>query len=201
MKWFIIFIIPAIAVVVTAVFVAPHIQLPLHITNDTNITHNGNASQPQQSINYTAYTTANFTIDYPADWGVIPTSSKITFISKTGYEGGYITLSIQLLSSIESGGVYNSIDDVVTDLVQRFPGGAKDVSNVSINYEKEEMLDGTKGKEVSISYIAHNISYTQTQIIAKEGKYFYVLTYLAPSAHYGEQEEVYEYAKKHWTWK
>jgi len=123
------------------------------------------------------------------------------FISKNGYEGGYITLDIQLLSSIGSGGIYNSVDDVVADLVQRFPGGVKNVSNVTINYEREEMLGGAKGKEVSISYIAHNISYIQTQIIAQKGKYFYVLTYHAPTAYYGKYEEAYEYAKEHWTWK
>jgi len=197
-KWFVIFAIPAIAVVVTAVFVAPHIQPPAHIGNNSNITHDGNRNQ---SISYTTYTTANFTMNYPADWTVIPTTSKIVFVSKTGYEGGYITLDIQLLSSIESGGIYNSVDDVVADLVQRFPGDVKNVSNVSINYEREEMLGGAKGKEVSISYIAHNISYTQTQIIAQKGKNFYVLTYHAPSACYGEYEEAYEYAKEHWTWK
>ena len=197
-KWFVIFAIPAIAVVVTAVFVAPHIQSPVYINNNSNITHNGNRNQ---SISYTTYTAANFTIDYPADWTVIPAASKILFVSKTGYEGGYITLNIQFLSSSDSSGIYDSVDDVVADLVQRFPGGAKNVSNVSINYEREEMLGGTKGKEVSISYISHNISYTQTQIIAKRGKYFYVLTYLAPSAYYGEYEEAYEYAKKHWIWK
>ena len=197
-KWFVIFAIPAIAVVVTAVFVAPHIQSPAHIGNNSNITHDGNRNQ---SISYATYTTANFTMNYPADWTVIPTTSKIVFVSKTGYEGGYITLNIQLLSSVESGGIYNSVDDVVADLVQRFPGGVKNVSNVSINYEREEMLGGAKGKEVSISYIAHNISYMQTQIIAQRGKYFYVLTYHAPTAYYGEYEEAYEYAKEHWTWK
>ena len=197
-KWIVIFAIPAIVVVVTAVFVIPHIQPPVHIGNNSNISQDGNRGQ---SINYTTYTTSNFTIDYPADWTVIPTESKISFVSKTGYEGGYITLDIQLLSSSDSGGVYNSVDDVVTDLVQRFPGGAKNVSNVSINYEREEMLGGTKGKEVSISYISHNISYMQTQIIAKKGKYFYVLTYLTPSEYYGEYEGAYGYAKKHWDWK
>jgi hypothetical protein len=198
-KWFVIF--GMITVLVTAVFVGAyftHIQPPVHIGNNSNITHDGNRSQ---SISYTTYTTANFTIDYPADWTVIPTGLKILFVSKTGYEGGYITLDIQLLSSIESGGIYNSVDDVVADLVQRFPGGAKNVSNVSINYEREELLSGAKGKEVSILYTSNNISYTQTQIIAKKGKYFYVLTYLAPSAYYGEQEEVYEYAKKYWGWR
>ncbi|MFZ2070751.1 MAG: hypothetical protein WAV32_03955 [Halobacteriota archaeon] len=196
-KWFVIF--GMIGVLVTAVFVGAYIlQSTLHIGNNSNITHDGNRSK---SINYATYTTANFTIDYPADWTVFPTELKILFVSKTGYEGGYITLNVQLLSSIDSGGIYNSVDDVVADLVLRFPGGAKNVSNVSINYEREEMLGGTKGKEVSILYTSHNIRYTQTQIIAKKGKYFYVLTYLAPSAYYGEQEEAYEYAKKHWTWK
>jgi len=185
-------------VVVTAIFVAPHIQSPAHIGNNSNITHDGNRNQ---SISYATYTTANFTIDYPADWTVVPTASKFLFVSKKGYEGGYITLDIQLLSSIESGGIYNSVDDVVADLVQRFPGGAKNVSNVSINYEREEMLGGAKGIEISISYIAHNISYTQTQIIAQKRKYFYVITYHAPTTYYSEYEEAYEYAKEHWTWK
>ena len=188
-----------IAVLVTAVFVGAyiiHIQPSVHISNNSNIAHNGNRNQ---SMSYATYTTANFAIDYPADWTVIPTESKILFVSKTGYEGGYITLNIQLLSSIDSGGIYNLVDDVVADLVQRFPGGAKNVSNVSINYEKEVMLGGIKGKEVSILYTSNNISYTQTQIIAKEGKYFYVLTYLAPSAYYSEYEEAYEYARKHWN--
>lgn len=197
-KWFIIFAISAIVMVTTAVFVAPHIQTPVHISNNSNITHDGNRNL---SISYATYTTANFTIDYPADWTVIPTASKFLFVSETGYKGGYITLNVQLLSSIESGGVYNSVDEVVADLVQRFPVGTKNVSDVSINYEQEEMLSGAKGKEVSISYILHNISYMQTQIIVRKGKYFYVLTYHAPSAYYGGQEEVYEYAKKHWTWK
>ena len=196
-KWFVIF--GMIAVLVTAVFVGAYIIQPSeHIGNNSNIAHNGNE---KQSLGYTTYTTANFTIDYPADWTVIPTRLKISFVSKTSYEGGYITLDIQLLSSIDSGGIYNSVDDVVADLVQRFPGGAKNVSNVSINYEKEVMLGGIKGKEVSILYTSNNISYTQTQIIAEEGKYFYVLTYLAPSAYYGEYEEAYEYARKHWNWK
>ena len=101
-KWFVIFAIPAIAVAVTAVFVAPHIQSPAHIGNNSNITHDGNRNQ---SISYTTYTTANFTMNYPADWTVVPTTSKIVFVSKNGYEGGYITLNIQLLSSIESGGM------------------------------------------------------------------------------------------------
>lgn len=200
-KWFAIF---GVIAVLMAVFAGAYIlQSRLHIANTGNITHDGNgiAHNGNQTMSYATYTAANFTIDYPADWTVIPTASKILFVSKTGYEGGYITLNIQLLSSIDCGGIYDSVDDVVADLVQRFPGGAKSVSNVSINYEKEELLGGTKGKEVSISYTAHNISYTQTQIIAKEGKYFYVLTYLAPSAYYGEQEEAYEYAKKHWIWK
>jgi len=42
-----------------------------------------------------------------------------------------------------------------------------------------------------------SISYTQTQIIAQKSKYFYVLTYHAPSAYYSECEEAYEYAKEH----
>lgn len=200
-KRFVIVIFGMIAVLIIAVFVGAyisHIQTPAHTSINSINTHEGNRSQ---FINYTTYTNANFTIDYPADWTVIPTESKISFVSKTGYEGGYITLDIQLLSSSDSGGVYNSVDDVVTDLVQRFPGGAKNVSNVSINYEREEMLGGTKGKEVSISYISHNISYMQTQIIAKKGKYFYVLTYLTPSEYYGEYEGAYGYAKKHWDWK
>ena len=49
-KWFVIFAIPAIAVAVTAVFVAPHIQSPAHIGNNSNITHDGNRNQ---SISYT----------------------------------------------------------------------------------------------------------------------------------------------------
>ncbi|MCW7079448.1 MAG: hypothetical protein OCU22_10045 [Canidatus Methanoxibalbensis ujae] len=197
-KWFV--ILGMIVVSVTAaVFAGAYIiQSPAHIGNNSNITHDGNRNQ---SISYATYTTANFTMDYPADWTVIPMASKIVFVSKTGYEGGYITLNIQLLSSVESGGIYNSVEDVVADLVQRFPGDVKNVSNVSINYEREEMLGGTKGIEISISYTAHNISYTQTQIIAQKGKYFYVLTYHAPTAYYGEYEEAYEYAKKHWTWK
>lgn len=197
-KWFV--ILGMIVVSVTAaVFAGAYIIQPgVHIGNNSNIAYDGNRNQ---SISYTTYTTANFTIDYPADWTVIPRASKISFVSKTGYEGGYITLNIQLLSSIESGGIYYSIEDVVADLVQRFPGDAKNVSNVRINYEREEMLGGTKGIEISISYTAHNISYTQTQIIANNGKYFYVLTYLAPSAYYGEYKEVYEHAKEHWNWK
>lgn len=176
-----------------------HFPHAAHISNNSTITtHDGNRSQ---SISYTTYTTVHFTIDYPADWTVIPAESKILFVSKTGYEGGYITLTIQLLSSIESGGIYNSTDDVVMDLVQQLQEGAKNVSNVSINYEQEEILSGTKGKEVSISYTAHNISYTQTQIIAKRGKYFYVLTYHAPLVYYGEHEEAYKHAKKGWNWK
>ncbi len=190
------------AVLITTVFVGVyiiHFQPAAHIRNNSTITtHDGNRSQ---SISYTTYTTAHFTIDYPADWTVIPTESKILFVSKTGYEGGYITLTIQLLSLIESGGIYNSIDDVVMDLVQQFQEEGKNISNVNISYENEEEVSGAKGKEVSISYTSHNISYTQTQIIAKKGKYFYALTYHAPSAYYSEQEEVYEYAKKHWTWK
>jgi len=147
------------AVLFTAVFVGVHIshfQHAAHIHNNSTIihVHDGNRNQ---SISYATYTTANFTMNYPANWTVVPTASKILFVSKNGYEGGYITLDIQLLSSIESGGIYNSVDDVVADLVQRFPGGAKNVSNVTINYEREEMLGGAKGKEVSISYIAHNI--------------------------------------------
>jgi len=42
-----------------------------------------------------------------------------------------------------------------------------------------------------------SISYTQTQIIAQKSKYFYVLTYHAPSAYYSEYEEASEYAKEH----
>lgn len=190
------------AVLITTVLIGVyiiHFQPAAHIYNNSTITtHVGNRNQ---SINYVTYTTANFTIDYPADWTVIPAESKISFVSKTGYEGGYITLTIQLLSSIESGGIYHSIDDVVVDLVQQFQEEGINISNVNTNYEKEEEVSGAKGKEVCISYISDNISYTQTQIIAKKGKYFYALTYHALSSHYSEQEEVYEHAKKHWTWK
>jgi hypothetical protein len=200
-KRFVIVIFGMLAVLIIAVFVGAyisHIQTPAHTRINSINTHEGNRSQ---FINYTTYTNANFTIDYPADWTVIPTASTILFVSKNRYAGGYITLDLQLLSSIESGGIYNSVDYVVADLLQRFPGGKKNVSNISINYERGEMLSGAKGKEVSISYTFHNISYTQTQIIARKGKYFYVLAYHAPAAYYAEQEEVYEYAKKHWNWK
>jgi len=88
-KWFVIFAIPAIAVAVTAVFVAPHIQSPAHIHNNSTIIH---------------------------------------------------------------------------------------------------VHDGNRNQ---------SISYTQTQIIAQKSKYFYVLTYHAPSAYYSEYEEAYEYAKEH----
>ncbi|KAF5433938.1 hypothetical protein C5S39_00610 [Candidatus Methanophagaceae archaeon] len=199
-KWFVIcgLTVMLIVALVIGTYII-HIPPAVHIRNNCTITTlDGDISQ---SLIYTTYTTANFTINYPADWTVIPRASKIPFVSKTGYEGGYITLDIQLLSSSESGGIYNSVDDVMMDLVQRFLEDAKNVSDVCINYEKEEEGKGAKGKEVSISYVLHNINYTQTQIIAKKGKYFYVLTYHAPSAYYGGQEKVYEYAKKHWMWK
>lgn len=130
-KWFVIFTL--IAVLVVAIFVGAyiiHVRPTVHISNNSTITQGRNGNQ---FMCYATYTTTNFTINYPADWTVIPTASKILFVSKTRYEGGYVTLDIQLLSSSESGGIYNSVDDVMTDLVQRFLEDAKNVSDVCIN--------------------------------------------------------------------
>ena len=149
--------------------------------------------------NYTSYTNNefNFSIDYPGDWNVVPLKSKITFISPNRYEGGHITLILQLLSSRDSGGTYNSVDDVINDLLVQYREHNENVSNVSVIYEREEMLSGYKGKELNISYNLYGMNYTQTQIIARGGNFFYAIMYIAQSEHYNEYTDVYDYSKRH----
>ena len=79
-KWFV--ILGMIAVSVTAaVFAGAYIiQSPAHIGNNSNNTHDGNRNQ---SISYATYTTANFTMNYPANWTVVPTASKYCSSRKT----------------------------------------------------------------------------------------------------------------------
>ncbi|MCX9010123.1 MAG: hypothetical protein OIN66_03270 [Candidatus Methanoperedens sp.] len=158
-----------------------------------------NSEAGSSGRNYTSYTNNefNFSIDYPGDWNVVPMKSKITFISPNRYEGGHITLTLQLLSSRDSGGTYNSVDDVISDLLVQYREHNENVSNVSVIYEREEMLSGSKGKELNISYNLYGMNYTQTQIVARGGKFFYVIMYIAQSEHYNEYADVYEYSKRH----
>ncbi len=138
----------------------------------------------------------NFSINYPADWSMLPEISKITFLSQKHYEGGYFSMVMQLLSSSDSGGTYKTVDDVITDLVQKYRDN-KNISNITINYEREETISGYQGKELNISYRQFGFNYTQPQIIAKGGKYFYMIMYIAQSEHYNEYADVYNYTKGH----
>lgn len=50
---------------------------------------------------------------------------------------------MQTLLSIDSGGKYESTENVVSDLVQQFQEKTK---NLRINYKRESMLGKSKGK-------------------------------------------------------
>ncbi len=163
------------------------------MTNKTQIGKIG----PNNRTYYT-YTNEeyNFSIDYPDDWSMLPdnSNSSITFVSPKNFEGGYISMEMQLLFSVDSGGTYNSVDDVISDLIHEYEND-KDISNLTINYEREEILSGFKGKELNISYNQYGFNYTQPHIIARGGKYFYMIVYVAQSEHYNEDADVYEYCK------
>jgi hypothetical protein len=139
----------------------------------------------------------NFSINYPSDWMMLPDTSKLMFLSPPRPDvRGYFTMAMQLLSSSDSGGTYNTADDVLTDLMNQYKDN-KNMSNITINYEREEVLSGYKGKELNISYSQYGFNYTHTQIVAKGGKYFYLISYVAESKHYNEYEDVYNYSKSH----
>jgi hypothetical protein len=173
----------------------PNINFP-DIEKYTNNSKIGIAG-PNGRIYYTYVNNdPNFSINYPANWSMLPDISKITFLSQKHYEGGYFSMVMQLLSSSDSGGTYKSVDDVITDLVQKYKDN-NNISNITINYERGDTLSGSQGKELNISYRQFGFNYTQTQIIARGGKYFYMIMYIAQSEHYSEYADVYEYSKSH----
>lgn len=186
---------------ITSILISGCIQ---RTENNSSIVNGANHIKNNSKVhsicrNYTTYANAdfNFSIDYPDDWTMVPMKSKITFLSPKQYEGGYITLTMQLLSSSDSGGTYNSVDDVIKDLIHQYKEHNENITNVNINYEREDILSGSAGKELSISYTLYGMNYTQTQIIARSGNFFYVIMYIAQSEHYNESADVYEYAKRH----
>lgn len=135
----------------------------------------------------------NFSIEYPKNWDMIQKNkSNVLFILPEKNEYGYITMNVQVLSSIDSGGKYGSIDGVVSDLIQQFH---EKTNNLKVNYKRENILSGLKAKELSVSYTYNDMNYTQTQIIAKIDTYFYVITYFSSSKHYTEHLAEYEHAK------
>ncbi len=119
-------------------------------------------------------------------------NQRISFILPKESKDGYPTLNIQALLSIDSGGKYESTENVVSDLVHQFQEKTK---NLRINYKRESMLGKSKGKELNVSYTLNDVNYTQTMIIAKENNYFYALTYFSPSAQYEEYTYAYIRAK------
>ncbi len=180
-----------IGMLIIIIVVSSRIQSAKYIDNNSNAIHGADR-------NYTTYanTAFNFSVDYPNNWTMVPMESKIMFLSPTRYEGGYITLTIQLLYSINNGGTYSLADDVITDLMYRYREQIGNISNVSINYKREELLAGYKGKEICISFTANGMNHTQTQIIARGGNLFYVIAYQTQLEHYNEYVDVYEHAKK-----
>lgn len=162
------------------------------IQNNGNTT---NTSYKAEPTNFTTYrdTNFNFSIEYPYGWEIVQnTKSKTSFILPKEYEGGYITLNMQILLSIDSGGTYKLTDNVISDLIQQLREKTK---NLRINYERESMLGDSNGKEISVSYTLNDINYTQTQVIAKVDNYFYSFTYLSPSEHYEEYTHAYMRSK------
>ncbi|MCX9078365.1 MAG: DcrB-related protein [Candidatus Methanoperedens sp.] len=155
---------------------------------------NENNATYGKPINFTTYTDSEFniSIEYPADWEVVQNESRISFILPKKSKDGYTTLNIQALLSIDSGGKYESTENVVSDLMQQFQEKTK---NLRINYKRESILGKSKGKELNVSYTLNDVNYTQTMIIAKENNYFYALTYFSPSAQYEEYTYTYIRAK------
>ena len=148
-----------------------------------------------EHVEFVTYKDANFnfSVDYPGDWSIVQTTkSKTSFILPKQYKEGYVTLNMQIVLSIDNDGKYETIDDVITDLIQQFQENATDLR---INYEKESMLGESKGKEISVSYTLHDTNCTQTTIITKIDNYFYVLIYFSPSKYHEKYINAYIHAK------
>lgn len=160
-----------------------------------NSENNTNATYNTKTTNFTTYTDTKFnlSVEYPSDWEIVQNESKVSFILPKKSKGAYTAINLQTLLSVDNGGKYKSTEDIISDLMQQFQQKTK---NLIINYERESMLGRSKGKELSISYtLDDNINYAQTIIIAKEGNYFYALTYFSPSVQYDEYTYAYKHAK------
>ncbi len=135
----------------------------------------------------------NISVEYPKNWNLYHKSkSNILFISPKKYDERYTTMNIQIMSSIDSGGKYGSIDDIISDLTQQFQ---ERTNNSQVNFKREDMLGGSNAKEITFLYNYNGINYTQTQTITKIGTHFYALTYLSASKYYKEYIDVYKHAK------
>ncbi|MBE0524954.1 MAG: DcrB-related protein [Methanosarcinales archaeon] len=167
----------------------------MHFAESINGPLINNTSAESDGNNYLIYRddSFNFSFEYPKNWDMIPKNkSNVLFISPNKNEYGYITMNLQILSSTGSGGKYSSIDEVISDLIQQLQ---ENTNNLKINYKKETKLSGLKAKEVNVSYTYNDINYTQTQIIAKNDEYIYVITYFTSLEHYNEHLAEYEHAK------
>jgi len=148
-----------------------------------------------ENVEYTIYKNNdfNFSMEYPKTWKpIIKDNSKIVFVSDQKDTAGYVTISIQILSSNKTGGEYFTVKDVLNDLVEQFKEKAK---NFSIHYTNNVALGNVKGMEIKVSYELDNTKYVQAITVAEGNDYFYAVMYLSSPKYYDKYVKIYEHAK------
>lgn len=153
-----------------------------------------------KSFNRTEF---GYSIKYPKDWiWQQEKEATINFSGPKDTEAYFVTVTVQSLATTQMGGMYNSVDDVVNDLLSQVKS-AKDSSVSEIETFEFSAEDNTKvkAKRFVAEYTLEGQPFKQLIVVVPRAdqKIIYTFFYTAPRSLY---DKYYGYAKNMFaTWR
>lgn len=129
----------------------------------------------------------NFSIEYPSDWyHEEPDKSTVMFSGRKGSPSYYSTVTIQMLTMKKAGGLYRSVDEIVTDLKNQIKEKTTDVKYISegkVTLPKNSKYAG-QYFEVTYTYKGRAMQKIQYVMQKPDGSVAYSWGYTTPADRY-----------------